>query len=380
MQIIYPALFFSIVGAGGVYMGSNPRNHPDELDHILALSQPKLIITSADALPTVLDVSAGRGMLSSQVCLLDVSTPQYVTQLLQSGSLAYPGVIASFLPERLGKGDYHRHFAHLLAYGENDWVAFNDEAIAKTTPAAMFSTSGTGGLPKAAILSHHAIVSHHRSIAYDVPYHVTRLMSLPMFHLFGSLWAHLFPVRYGQPLFVLSRFDLMQFVAAVHQYQITETYLVPAMVQKFNQSALPMEQFLASLRYIGIAGAPIDAASMREFQSKLHVHASAGQLWGMTETGVAFQNRYGDREEPGSIGRQTPGYEVRLVGTDGNVVSQDNKPGELYIKGAGVLMAYHGRDDAKDAHGWFRTGDVAYMKNGRFFIVGRTKDLIKVRG
>lgn len=365
-------------------MGSNPRSPPDELDHILALAEPKLIITSADVLPTVLNVAAGRGMLPSQVCSLDAPAPQYVTQLLQSGSLAYPGVIASLLPERHGKGEagaaYHRHFAHLLAYGENDWVTFNDEAIAKATPAAMFSTSGTGGLPKAALMSHHAVISHHLSIAYDVPYHVTRLMSLPMFHLFGSLWAHLFPVRYGQPLFVLSRFDLMQFVAAVHQYQITETYLVPAMVQKFNQSALPMEQFLASLRYIGVAGAPIDAASMEQFQSKLHVHAFVGQLWGMTETGVAFQNRYVDRDEPGSIGRQTPGYEIRLIGANGAAVLQDNKPGELYIKGAGLLMAYKGRNDAKDEHGWFRTGDVAYTKNGRYFIVGRTKELIKVRG
>ena len=365
-------------------MGSNPRSQPDELDHLLTLAQPKLILTTADALPTVLNVSAGHGMFPSQVCLVDAAAPQYVSQLLQSGSLAYPGVVASLLPEHQGKGPdaggYHRYLAHLLAYGENDWVAFNDETMAKETPAAMFSTSGTGGLPKAAVMSHHAIVSQHLSIAYDVPYPATRLMSLPMFHLFGSLWAHIFPMRYGQPVYILSRFDLMQFIAAVHQYQITETYLVPAMVHKFNQSALPMMQFLSSLRYIGVAGAPIDAASMQLFQSKLHVHASVGQLWGMTETGVVFQNRYGDRDEPGSIGRQTPGYDVRLVGADGNLITREGRPGELYVRGAGVLTAYRGRSYATDTQGWFRTGDVAYVRNGRYFIVGRTKELIKVRG
>lgn len=373
---MYPALFFSIIGAGGVYMGSNPRSQPSELDHILELAEPKLIITSADALPTVLNVSVGHGMLPSQVCLLDVSAPDHVTHLLQSRSLAYPGAISSLLPD---SGEGYRNFAHLLAYGENDWVAFNDEAIAKSTPAAMYSTSGTGGLPKAAIMSHHTVISHHLSIQHDVPYNVTRLMSLPMFHLFGALWAHLFTVRYGQPLFVLPRFELTQFVAAVHQYQITETYMVPAMIHVFNQSALPMEHFLSSMRYVGVAGAPIDGASMQRFQNKLHPHATAGQIWGMTETGVVFQNRYGERDHPGSIGRQLPGYEVRLI-RDGNIVTTDNVSGELYVRGAGVLASYKGRDDAKDADGWFRTGDVAFVKNAHYYIVGRTKELLKVRG
>lgn len=360
-------------------MGSNPRSQPNELDHVISLGEPKLIITSADALPTVLETSAGRGMLPSQVCLLDVSAPDYVTQLLQSGSLAHPGMISSLLPDSEA-GVYHRNFAHLLAYGENDWVAFDDEAIAKSTPAAMYSTSGTGGLPKAAFLSHHTMVSHHLSIQYEPPYHVTRLLSLPFFHMFGALWAHLFTVRYGQPLFILPRFELTQFIAAVHQYQITETYMVPAMVQVFNQNAGPMANLLSPLRYVGVAGAPIDAASMSQFQNLLHPLATAGQLWGMTETGVVFQSRYSERDEPGSIGRQLPGYEVRLVSRDGQVVSADNVGGELYIRGSGLLMCYKNRDDAKDANGWFRTGDVACVRNGRYFIVGRTKELIKVRG
>ncbi|OJJ81419.1 adenylate-forming enzyme AfeA [Aspergillus glaucus CBS 516.65] len=375
-SILYPALFYSIIGAGGVYMGSNPRSQPAELEHLLELSEPKLIITSPDALGSVLRASTGRGMLPSQVCLLDTSAPQYVTQLLQSGSLAYPGAIESLLPEQ----GYHRNFAHLLGYGENDWVTFNDEAIAKSTPAALYSTSGTGGLPKAAILSHHAIVSQHLAIAYDVPYNATRLLSLPFFHLFGSLWAHIFTVRYGQPLFVLPRFELTQFVAAVHQYQITETYMVPAMIHVFNQSALPLSHLLSSLRYVGVAGAPIDAASMQLFQSQLHPYATAGQLWGMTEAGVVFQCRYGDRVDHGSIGPSLPGYEVRLVSADGYIVTEDGQDGELFIRGAGVLTCYKGRDDAKDANGWFRTGDVASIQNGRFYIKGRTKELIKVRG
>ncbi|KAL3472999.1 hypothetical protein BJX99DRAFT_204372 [Aspergillus californicus] len=370
-SIIYPALFFSVIGAGGVFMGSNARSQPQELEHLLDLAEPKLIITNREALPTVLNVSTGKGMLSSQVCLLDESATDTIAQLLGPGPTPYLS----------DSGDEsYLNFTNLLGYGENDWITFDDEMIAKTTPAAMFSTSGTGGLPKAAVLSHNAIVAQHMTIQYDVPYAASRLISLPMFHLFGALWTHIFPIRYGQPLFVLTRFEITQFVAAVYQYQITETYMVPAMIHAFNRSTLPVNDYLASLRYVGVAGAPIDGASMQQFREHLHLDACAAQIWGMTEVGVVFQNRYGALGNAGSIGSLLPGYEVRLVGSDGNLVLNDNKPGELYVRGAGLLTCYRGRDDAKDAQGWFRTGDVAYVSKGLYFIVGRTKELIKVRG
>ena len=359
-------------------MGSNPRSQPHELEHILGLAEPRLIITSREALPIVLDAGAGRGMSPSQVCLVDEFAFYHVMQLMVLGPLLYSATNIS-LPSYGCPGSY-LDFANLLIYGEDDWVTFSDEAAAKTTPAAIFPTSGTGGLPKAAYLSHRAMISQHLSISYHVPYRVTRLMSLSMFHLFGALWTHIFPIRYGQPLYILPRFEPSQFLAAIHQYQITETYMVPAMIHVFNRSSLPIEELAGSLRYVGIAGAPIDGPSMQQFQGMLHARAQASQLWGMTETGVAFQTRYGKPGDAGSIGRLLPGYDVRLLGGDGNLVFSDDCPGEVYVRGPGLLTGYKGRDDALDRHGWFQTGDIAYVSNGQYFIVGRTKELIKVRG
>ncbi|KAJ5690179.1 Nicotinic acid-CoA ligase pyr1 [Penicillium macrosclerotiorum] len=379
LQILYPALFFGIIGAGGVYMGSNPRSAPQELDHIVGLAEPKLILTTRDALPTVQKVAQARGMHPSQICLVDERAVDHCAQLFLWYELGYAAG-TEFLTSEGGQQTGHANFAHMLCYGESDWQVFTDADTAKNTPAAMFSTSGTGGLPKAAVLSHHAIVSHHRAIQYDVPFPVSRLMSLPMFHLFGALWTHLFPVRYGHPLFVLPRFEMTQFLATVHRYQISETYLVPAIIHSINQSSLPVSEYLSSLRYVGVAGAPIDGASMTHFRSRLHPLAYACQIWGMTEVGVIFQCRYGQRGDAGSIGTKLRGYEARLIDHEGNTVRGDDRAGELYVRGPGLLMEYKGRTDAKEANGWFRTGDVAYVKNGFYFIVGRTKELIKVRG
>ncbi|KAJ5347615.1 hypothetical protein MYU51_003665 [Penicillium brevicompactum] len=373
-SIVYPALFFAIIGAGGVYMGSNPRSQPKELDHILSLAEPKLILTSRDALPTVVETSAARGIHPARVCVVDERAIDYCAQLFLWHERGYSTTVQQYAINHTQPFN----FANLLRFGQSDWMRFNN-AVAQTTPAAMFSTSGTGGLPKAAILTHHALVSQHRSIYYDVPYPVSRLMSLPMFHLFGALWTHIFPVRYGHPLFVLPRFEANQFMATVHKYQISETYMVPTIIHALNQSSQPVSELMSSLRYVGIAGAAIDGASLQTFRNRLHPLAYACQIWGMTEVGVALQTRYGQPGDPASIGTLLAGYEAQLRDQDG-IVQGDELAGELYVRGPGLLTAYKGRSDALEPHGWYRTGDVAYVKQGQYYIVGRTKELIKVRG
>ena len=159
------------------------------------------------------------------------------------------------------------------------------------------------------------------------------------------------------------------------------------MVHMLNQAPHSLEPTskLTSLRYIGVAGAPIDRASMTTFQELLHPDACAGQVWGMTECGVVFQHRYPShgrtgQGDLGSIGRVIPGWEAKLV-SGASRVEADEVSGQLYVKGAGLFTGYLGRSETTvDGEGWFDTGDVAYVKNGEYFIVGRTKELIKVRG
>ncbi|KAJ5288412.1 hypothetical protein PENANT_c076G00528 [Penicillium antarcticum] len=374
-SILYPALFFSIIGAGGIYMGSNPSSLPKELDHILTLAEPKLILTTREALPSVVEVSADQGIPRAQICLVDEFALDNCARLFLWREIRYSRYFSVKSADTR-----HSNFVNLLSCGECDWLNFNDSMVSRTTPAAMFSTSGTGGLPKAAILSHHAIISQHRSIYYDVLFPVRRLMPLPMFHLFGALWTHLFPIRYGHPLFVLPRYEVQKFLSAVHRYQISETYLVPAIIHSLNQSPLQISDYLSSIRYIGVAGAPIDAASIQQFRSHLNPTAYACQIWGMTEVGATFQTRYGQSGDPGSIGTCLPGYEIRLIKQDGKPVQGDGEPGELYVRGPSLLTGYRGCTDALEPYGWFRTGDLAYSKQGQFYIIGRTKELIKVRG
>lgn len=157
--------------------------------------------------------------------------------------------------------------------------------------------------------------------------------------------------------------------------------MVPAMVQALNKYPdLELSQFFRSLRYIGTAGASLDTASAQRLESKLHPEAQISQIWGMTEVGVAFQMRYGCRDGTGSIGCLLPNYYVKLLDVHGTEITADDTPGELYVRGPGVLMEYKGIPDAKDGDGWFRTGDIVSVRAGMYYVVGRAKELIKVRG
>jgi len=373
-QYLYSAIYFSIIGAGGIYLGSNPANQVFELDHAVRLTTPKLIITSKDVLPVVLQVCATNGIPTSRVYVLDVAAfPFY----FGSPSPTYRLPEDSLVDCDVGASHY---VTDLLSYGEADWVSFSDEQTAKATPAAYFSTSGTSGYPKAAVISHYALVSHHLSIHQDVPYEVRRLMSLPAFHIFGALWAHLSAIRYGQPCYILPRFHGEKYVNAINQYKITDTFMAPPMVHILNSWEKPLDGLIDTIRYVGVGGAPIDAPPMQKLRSRLHADATVSNVWGMTEIGAAVLFPRGEHDSSGSIGRLLPGYEMKLFNTNGNEVTEDGQAGELFIRSPGVMSGYKGVEVLKEELEWFRTGDIMCKKEGKLFIVGRAKELIKVKG
>lgn len=361
-------------------MGINPSSQYAELEHFLELSSPKLIITAPAGLGLLQEVTKAKGIPQNRICVLDNYAITCISDIVCSRpsspieAMQVDNINHTRHPENL-------NFSALLRHGQEDWIRFNDKNRSMTTPAAMYATSGTGGLPKGALLSHHSMIMHHQSLYYETPYDTTRLICIPMFHLFGALFTHIWPVRYGETCYILPRFDIPQFVQTIYLYRITETFMVPAMVQALNKYPdLELSQFFRSLRYIGTAGASLDTASAQRLESKLHPEAQISQIWGMTEVGVAFQMRYGCRDGTGSIGCLLPNYYVKLLDVHGTEITADDTPGELYVRGPGVLMEYKGIPDAKDGDGWFRTGDIVSVRAGMYYVVGRAKELIKVRG
>lgn len=120
-----------------------------------------------------------------------------------------------------------------------------------------------------------------------------------------------------------------------------------------------------------------------------------GQTW-RTKTGTDILDGVGSTEmlhiflsnAPGSVeygtsGVAVPGYELRLVDTDGSEVGPD-EVGELLVNGASASDGYwNQRDKSRSTFegAWTRTGDKYTRRaDGRYVYCGRTDDMFKVSG
>jgi O-succinylbenzoic acid--CoA ligase len=65
---------------------------------------------------------------------------------------------------------------------------------------------------------------------------------------------------------------------------------------------------------------------------------------------------------------------------EGVHVTVDSASGEIAVRGPMLLRCYRDGTDPKDEDGWFRTGDVGSLDNGRLHVFGRVDDMIVTGG
>ena len=98
---------------------------------------------------------------------------------------------------------------------------------------------------------------------------------------------------------------------------------------------------------------------------------------------IFLSNRPGD-VRPGTTGKPVPGYELRLVDDQGNVVTKPGELGELQISGpTSAIMYWNQREKTKNTFQgpWTRSGDkYSVDKDGYYAYGGRSDDMLKVSG
>jgi malonyl-CoA/methylmalonyl-CoA synthetase len=132
-----------------------------------------------------------------------------------------------------------------------------------------------------------------------------------------------------------------------------------------------------------VSGSAALAASVHE-QSTALTTQKLLERYGMTEIGMAIANPYRGERRPGAVGIPLPGVVVRLKTESGTVVTTEDEPGEIQVRGPGVFQAYWNRPEETAnsfEDGWFRAGDMAVRERGYYRIMGRLSvDIIKSGG
>ena len=83
-----------------------------------------------------------------------------------------------------------------------------------------------------------------------------------------------------------------------------------------------------------------------------------------------------------NCGKAVPGLTIEVRDENGRVLP-DRKIGRVFVRGLGIMAGYFRDPEATAAalkDGWLDTGDMAYMKDGSLYIVGRAKDMIIING
>ncbi|RFU29526.1 hypothetical protein B7463_g6819, partial [Scytalidium lignicola] len=353
-DIYYTSLFLGIIGAGGCFTGANPGYTAHELVHHLRITQAKFLLTSPKTLDAALAAANSCGIPQSNIFVLNFHNED--------------------VPANQQSWD------QLLVCGEQDWEQVNHP---DNTPAAYVSTSGTSGLPKAAVISHSYLVSQaeFQLKTSDVEYNISTLVSIPPFHVFTIPVQHPLPLRKGIPAYIMPRFETGQFLDAIEKFQIPHIIVVPPLLMTLAQAANNSQ--LMSIKRIYVGGSCATDGMQQQLYAKLPPLARIEQVYGMTEVGWAtttWQDRR--RDGTGSVGHPIPG--TKIVDRDGRIITEEDVKGEIHIHCTHPMMGYLNNHAATSAafsqDGWVRTGDVGFVRDKKWYVVDRTKDLIKVRG
>jgi acyl-CoA synthetase (AMP-forming)/AMP-acid ligase II len=256
-----------------------------------------------------------------------------------------------------------------------------------TDLAVLPYSSGTTGLPKGVMLTHHNLVANlcQCEPVLDVRQDEVGVAVLPFFHSYGLTVLMAAALWRGATLVTMPRFDLEQFLTILQDHRVTAAAVVPPIMLALAKHPLVDRFDLSTLRFIGSGAAPLDAGLEEACAKRLG--CLTGQGYGLTETSPVLTAHPSEeaRIRHGSVGQLVPNTEAKVVNLATGAALGRNQDGELCFRGPQVMRGYLNRPaetaQMLDSDGWLHSGDIGHVDDdGYFYVVDRVKELIKYKG
>lgn len=268
--------------------------------------------------------------------------------------------------------------------------------------ALLVLTSGSTGNSKAVMLSHGNLLAsmpgkngYHRLDATDIS-----LNWVSFDHVAALLECHLLPLSTGSsqlhvdPAVVLG--EPLEFLRLISRHAVTMTFTPNFLLGLLNSAVdrigADERLDLAPLRHIISGGEAVVTATGTAFLANFAPHGLRGTaLWpafGMTETcaGSVYSTGFphaDEGQEFANLGGPVPGLRIRVADERENSLPQ-GEVGELQLIGPMITRGYYNNPEATagafTSDGWFRSGDLGRIDDGRLTLVGRSKDSVIVNG
>lgn len=352
-------VWFALPRVGALSVPVNTMFKGDFLAHQLRDANAKLAVVSAQLLDRLLELESELPELTTVVVIdLEPAQPSTTSRL----SILPAGVLTEGDPDEITTAT------------QLDWHE----------PATLMYTSGTTGPSKGVMISQHCMITAAEAVVDAGQWDVSDVLygALPLFHGSGILGLVLPPLITGGTGVIDKQFSVSGCWDQVRHFGATGMIAVGTMIMMLL--SLPETESDKSLPLKTILAVPIPAELHHQIEQRYGVRLTT--MYGLTEAQPITVHGASETAVPGSAGRASRNFEVRVVdefdrkvrtGDVGEIVCRPRYPHVMF-------EGYRGRpqDTLRQIRNlWFHTGDFGRLDaNGTLFFVDRKKDAIRRRG
>ncbi|TKC04289.1 AMP-dependent synthetase/ligase [Pedobacter frigoris] len=310
------------------------------------------------------------------------------------------------------------HWSLLLKEGDAKTDVNLDEYRSDVKPEDILTliyTSGTTGTPKGVMLTHDNLVKNFENSAVLLPEGInTGLSFLPLSHIFERMVVYLYMYS-GVGVYYAESMDTI--VADIQHVKPSVFSTVPRLLEKVYEKIMEKGKALTGIKrgmfFWSVALAEkyeidnswfynLKLGIVRKLVFKKWQEALGGNIivivsggaalnprlarifwaagmpvfegYGLTETSPVITVNHFDNAMFGTVGPVIEGMEIKIA-----------EDGEVLARGHAIMKGYYMREDLTaetiDRDGWFHTGDIGEIVNGRFLkITDRKKEIFKTAG
>lgn len=292
--------------------------------------------------------------------------------------------------------------AYVDGYCEEGCISFDEEMANASDefergepnksddPMLIYFSSGTSGMPKMALHDFtlplgHIVTAKYWQHVEDNKIHMTQTDSGWAKFAWGKI--------YGQWICgaAIGAYDTDKFVPDKTLKAISlicpSTFCAPATIYRYLIKEDLTDVDLSFIKHAGMAGEPLNPEVFHQIKAKTGLVLHEG--FGQSESSVLFANFGWFPIKPGSMGKASPLYNIKLIDENGNECS-DGENGSICVTGTnikhptGLFKEYYKDKEITEScwhDGIYNTNDIAWRDaDGYYWFVGRNDDVIKCSG